>query len=86
VDQVVVWWAFMMGVASHLMADALTKEGVPFFFPIPIKLGFPPIKFLRITTGEWVEKLVFVGLIFLNGWLIHSYADKFIGLLRMVTK
>jgi hypothetical protein len=49
-------------------------------------LGFPPIKFLRITTGEWVEKLVFVGLIFLNGWLIHSYADKFIGLLRMVTK
>jgi inner membrane protein len=55
-----VWWAFMIGVASHLIMDTFTKEGVPYLLPIPIKFGFPPIKKLRITTGKWGESLVFV--------------------------
>ncbi len=53
-----VWWAFMIGMVSHLIMDSFTKEGVPWLLPIPIKFGFPPIKRLRITTGKAVENFV----------------------------
>lgn len=53
-----VWWAFMIGMLSHLVMDTLTKEGVPWLLPIPIKFGIPPLKRLRITTGKWVENFV----------------------------
>lgn len=78
VDINIVWWAFILGYASHLVMDSLTKEGVPWLFPIPIRMGFPPLKFLRITTGSWVEKLaVFPGLILLNGGLVYFHYAKF---------
>jgi inner membrane protein len=51
----VAWWAFIIGVGSHLVMDTFTKEGVPWLLPIPFKFGFPPIKTLRITTGHVVE-------------------------------
>lgn len=54
----IVWWAFMIGMISHLVMDSFTKEGVPWLLPIPIKFGFPPIKRLRVTTGKWVENFV----------------------------
>lgn len=50
-----VWWAFMIGMLSHLVMDTLTKEGVPWLLPVPVKFGFPPLKALRITTGKAVE-------------------------------
>ncbi len=50
-----VWWAFMIGMLSHLIMDSFTKEGVPWLLPIPIKFGFPPLKRLRVTTGKAVE-------------------------------
>lgn len=53
-----VWWAFMIGMVSHLIMDSFTKEGVPWLLPIPIKFGFPPLKKFRITTGKWVENFV----------------------------
>ena len=53
-----VWWAFMIGMASHLIMDSFTKEGVPWLLPIPIKFGFPPLKTFRITTGKAVENFV----------------------------
>jgi inner membrane protein len=53
-----VWWAFMIGMVSHLIMDSFTKEGVPWLLPIPIKFGFPPIKHLRITTGKAVENFI----------------------------
>jgi inner membrane protein len=53
-----VWWAFMIGMISHLLMDTLTKEGVPWLLPIPVKLGIPPLKSLRITTGKWTETLI----------------------------
>ena len=31
----------MIGVISHILADSLTKEGIPLFFPITIKIGIP---------------------------------------------
>lgn len=78
VDMQVVWWAFMLGYVSHLLIDTITKEGVPWFFPIPWKIGFPPFRFLRITTGELVEKsIVFPGLLILNGYIIYTHYSKF---------
>lgn len=55
-----VWWAFMIGMASHLIMDSFTKEGVPWLLPIPIKFGFPPIRKFRITTGKLIEKFIII--------------------------
>lgn len=50
-----VWWAFMIGMLSHLLMDSFTKEGVPWLLPVPVKFGMPPIRRLRITTGRKIE-------------------------------
>ena len=63
VDANFVWWAFMIGMISHLVMDTLTKEGVPWLLPIPIKFGFPPIRSMRITTGKLGEGIVFIVLL-----------------------
>ena len=55
VDTGLVWWAFMIGMVSHLVMDTLTKEGVPWLLPVPVKFGLPPLRRLRITTGKAVE-------------------------------
>lgn len=83
VDMTIVWWAFMLGLGSHLVADALTKEGIPLLWPIPIKFGFPPLTMIRVKTGEWMEKLVvFPGLIVLNGWIIYHQYQVFLGFVK----
>lgn len=87
VDMSILWWAFMIGFVSHLVADSLTKDGVPWLFPIPIRLGFPPFKFLRIKTGGILEKaIVFPGLIFLTLYLYYSNYSKFLDFLRHYIK
>ena len=53
-----VWWAFMIGMASHLVMDSFTKEGVPWLLPIPVKFGVPPLRRFRFTTGEWTESFI----------------------------
>ena len=53
-----VWWAFMIGMVSHLVMDTFTKEGVPWLLPIPVKFGIPPLRKLRITTGKWTESFI----------------------------
>jgi inner membrane protein len=64
IDSGYVWWAFMIGMVSHLIMDTITKEGVPWLLPIPIKFGFPPIKKFRVTTGKFVEHfIVFPGIL-----------------------
>jgi inner membrane protein len=84
VDINIVWWAFMLGFASHLVMDTITKEGVPWLFPIPIRLGFPPFKLLRITTGSfWETTIIFPALLFTNAYLIYNHYEKFI---EFVTK
>ena len=78
VDIGYVWWAFMIGVVSHLVMDSFTKEGVPWLLPIPFKLGFPPLKKLRITTGKSAELLLVLPLLFaFNIWLYSAHYDKF---------
>ena len=60
VDADFIWWAFMIGMLSHLVMDTITKEGVPWLLPIPIKFGFPPVKAMRVTTGKIGEGIVFI--------------------------
>jgi len=79
VDMNIVWGAFMLGYISHLLADTITKEGVPWFFPVPVRFGFPPIKLLRIETGGIIEKIIiYPGLFILNGYLIFMNYQKVI--------
>ncbi len=85
VDIGLVWWAFMIGMISHLVMDTFTKEGVPWLLPLPVKFGLPPLKKMRLTTGKSVETfVVFPALIVFNGlfwWgnyqdiltILHSY-------------
>lgn len=62
-----VWWAFMIGMMSHLVMDTFTKEGVPWLLPVPVKFGIPPIKRWRITTGKKEETfIIFPALIIFN--------------------
>lgn len=83
VDTGLVWWAFMIGMASHLVMDTFTKEGVPWLLPIPFKIGLPPIKEFRITTGSIVETWgVFPALVLFNAWLFHTHYDKLISISR----
>lgn len=60
VDADFVWLAFMIGMISHLVMDTLTKEGVPWLLPLPIKFGFPPVRAMRVTTGKISEGIIFV--------------------------
>lgn len=83
VDMGIVWLAFMLGVISHLGMDTLTKDGVPWLFPIPFKFGFPPIKSWRVATGKLAEKaLVFPLLLLVNAFLIYSNYEKFWNFLK----
>jgi inner membrane protein len=73
----IIWYAFMIGFASHLIMDTITTEGVPWLLPIPIKFGIPPIKALRIKTGGLIEKfIVFPGLLLVTIYLIYLHYDK----------
>lgn len=73
----IVWWAFMIGYISHLIADTITHEGVPWLFPLPVKFGIPPIQALRPHTGGFVETcIIFPGFIIINGFLYYTNYGK----------
>lgn len=76
INMYLVWYAFMIGAISHLIMDTVTKEGVPWLLPIPIKFGLPPIRALRITTGKAMETfVVFPALLAFNAyWIWLNYA------------
>lgn len=85
VDIDLVWWAFMIGMASHLVMDTFTREGVPWLLPFPFKFGFPPLKKLRITTGKLGEKAVlFPLLIIFNAVLYFANYDKVLAILHAI--
>ena len=78
-----VWWAFMIGVVSHLFMDMFTKEGVPLLLPLPVKFGIPPLRRFRMTTGEFLEHwLVLPVLIVFNIWFYIAHYDLVINILR----
>jgi inner membrane protein len=81
-----VWWAYFIGMVSHLVMDTLTKEGVPWLLPIPIKFGVPPLKALRVTTGKAVETLiVFPGLLIFNAIWYSAHYQQLLVILRQIS-
>lgn len=83
VDMQIVWYAFMIGYISHLLIDTLTKEGVPWLFPIPIRLGVPPLRFLRIKTGGIIEKsIIFPSLVVFTIYLYFTHSRLVLDLIR----
>lgn len=83
VDMHIVFASFMIGFISHLLMDTITREGVPWLFPIPWHIGIPPIKVMRVKTGGLIEKaIIFPGLILINGYLYYHYAPLFLDLLK----
>lgn len=83
VDMDIIWWSIMIGYLSHLIADSLTIEGVPWFLPLRVRIGFPPIRSLRIKTGGAMENiLVFPGLLALNGYIFYLNYRAFLQFFR----
>jgi inner membrane protein len=78
-----VWWAFMIGMTSHLVMDTFTREGVPWLLPLPFKFGIPPVKRLRLVTDHFGEKFViFPGLLIFNAWLYFMNYEKLLAILH----
>lgn len=87
VNMDVVWWAFMIGFVSHLIMDTITRDGVPWLFPIPIRFGVPPFKALRMKTGGLIEKsIIFPGLILANFYIYYAYYGRFLEILKSYIK
>jgi inner membrane protein len=85
VDIQLVWYAFMIGYVSHLVMDSFTKEGVPWFLPVPYKIGFPPIRKFRLTTGKGLEAFVVFPFILLFAiWLFASNYNTYVAMLHHV--
>lgn len=54
----IVFIAVLFGCVMHLLADALTLEGIPLLWPMKKYIGFPPIRSWRFRTGSWPEHVV----------------------------
>lgn len=79
--------SIMIGYISHLLADSFTEEGLPLFFPLRFKIGFPPISSWRIKTGGWFEKYVVLpGIGVYLFWFIANNQASLRNLLGLVTK
>ncbi|HUC20639.1 MAG TPA: metal-dependent hydrolase [Candidatus Polarisedimenticolaceae bacterium] len=86
VDIGLVWWAFIIGLVSHLIMDSFTEEGVPLLLPIPVKLGFPPVRRWRIVTGKWFESwVIFPLLLAFNAWFCFQHYGQILSILHHKT-
>lgn len=85
VDMQIVWNAFVVGMLSHLVMDSFTKEGVPWLLPIPVKIGFPPLRTLRITTGKLGEHfIVFPLLLVVTVWICSAHYPSIVAYLHQL--
>lgn len=67
------WLVLTMGYASHLIADGLTRYGVPLFWPWNRNFHLLP-RFLRFKTGSLPEVIIFVILLLTLGlFILNSY-------------
>mgnify|MGYP001558137730 CR=1 FL=1 len=86
IDVTLVYWSLLIGYVSHLAADVFTKDGIPLLFPLQWKFGIPPIKSLRVTTGNWVENfLVLPGTGAYLLWFIWTHQADALLLVRRIT-
>jgi inner membrane protein len=85
IDPSIVLVSIMVGYISHVIADCMTKEGLPLLYPFKFAFGIPPVKSLRIRTGSWFENFVFlpsIGLYLV--WFIHSHQENILHILGLV--
>lgn len=64
--------AIIVGWILHLLADSLTTAGIPLFWPVTTRIGFPPISALRFNVGTIMEDIVLWGIIFIVGFWIGA--------------
>lgn len=82
VNSSLIWWAFMVGLVSHLFLDSFTKEGVPWLLPIHKKFGFLAKSF-RITTGKSFETLIiFPAILLFDIWFCFSHYNYILMLIH----
>lgn len=55
----------IIGIISHIVLDAITKDGVKLFWPFPIKVGIPLVR-----TGGPLETFIGIALIILCVYLL----------------
>lgn len=53
-------WAIIAGYSSHLVGDAITRRGIPLLWPLSGRPFFLLPRLLRISTGGWIERLVWL--------------------------
>ena len=83
----IVYTAMMIGYISHLVGDAVTKEGLPLLFPFKWRFGVPPLSAFRITTGKWIENLIILpGTAAYVFWFIGNNQGKFLELLKLISE
>ncbi len=73
-EGIVILKSVVLGWLLHLLADSLTRAGIPIFWPVTMRIGFPPISVLRFKTGSLVEDFVLWGIIFLVGFGVGTGA------------
>lgn len=82
-----VFISMMIGIVSHLVGDAITREGIPLFFPIKWKFGIPPIAKLRFVTGNWFENFIVLPLIAVYiVWFVNDHQESFLKILLGLTQ
>jgi inner membrane protein len=80
-----VFTSIMIGFVAHLLADMMTKDGIPLLFPFKWYFGIPPLSFLRMRTGGFVENfIVFPGVVVFLGYMLFSLRDTFFSLIHLV--
>lgn len=79
-DQALFLWSFEIGFIMHLVADAVTVQGIPLFWPFGGNMGFPPrpLHGIRIVTGKWFENgVVFPAMCLALGGVVLWYNHQF---------
>jgi membrane-bound metal-dependent hydrolase YbcI (DUF457 family) len=64
--------AIVLGWTLHLLADAFTRGGIPLFWPVPVRLGFPPVSALRFKVGTILEDIVLWSIISLVSFAVGA--------------
>lgn len=83
IDPTIILYSLMIGILSHLLADSLTEEGIPLFFPFHFTFGIPPIRSWRIKTGRWFETyVVYPGIWIYLIWFVYSHEQVLLRILR----
>jgi inner membrane protein len=66
-DSHIVFIAVLFGCIMHIVADGLTREGVPLLWPMHKYYGFPPDHRWRFRTGTWPEHVIVYSFMLLVG-------------------